>query len=311
MSQPCLTLTHPRSPAIGAMALVMDDDGKPFVEHMVIFDICHVTHHEGFWDKQESLKGLPGFIAEQELALKIAMDHRAGYFMGHECKGDAMKMFYLMIRMAVASMEEPASFSDKESRVQSVRGVVSPTKAYLDPKNQKREEEKRLIQHKVRVRVRVRGRVRVRVRGRVRVRSLLHLLLLLVPCLAFTASSSRPLHKVYQVPEIKHRCELWLKTYQKIAAACTADHGFFVIRDIWGKELKPVAKTPARKADPGPKPPKGGQSRQRRQSRHGEGRQEPQRGRLLRNQEPPNRFSLMMTAPPLVLTLKGTRVTSR
>ena len=80
-------------------------------------------------------------------------------FRGHECKGDGIKMFYLMIRMAVASMEEPASFSDKESRVQSVRGVVSPTKDYLDPKNQKREEEKRLIQHKVRVRVRVRVRV--------------------------------------------------------------------------------------------------------------------------------------------------------
>ena len=94
------------------MALVMDDDGKPFVEHMVIFDICHVTHHEGFWNKQESLKGLPGFIAEQELALEIAMDHRAGYFMGHECKGDGMKMFYLMIRMAVASMRDSPNHSD-------------------------------------------------------------------------------------------------------------------------------------------------------------------------------------------------------
>ena len=31
-----------------------------------------------------------------------------------------------------------------------------------------------------------------------------------------------------------------------------------MLRDIFGKELKPVSKTPSRKADPGPKPPKGG-----------------------------------------------------
>ena len=66
------------------------------------------------------------------------------------------------------------------------------------------------------------------------------------------------LHKVPAVPEVKHRCETWLKTYQKIVASCTADHDFFVLRDIYGKELRPVPKTPSRKAGPGPKVPKGG-----------------------------------------------------
>ena len=179
------------------------------VPALCIFGICHVTHHEGFWHQQASLKDMPNFIADQEDHLKIAMDRRPEFLMENNCKGDPMKMRYLMIRMDVASMEVPASYKSKDSRIPSLRGVVLPTKDYMDPKDLAREEEKGIIQH-----------------------------------------------KVYAVPDIKHRCEGWLKTYQKIAASCTADHGFFVIRDIYGRELRPVPRTPARKADPGPKAPK-------------------------------------------------------
>ena len=186
-----------------------DDDDKPLVSALCIFDICHVTHHEGFWNQQESLKDMPNFIADQDDARKIAMDRRPEFLMENNCKGDPVKMFYLMIRMAVASMEVHASYKSKDSKIPSLCGVVLWTKDFMNPKDLAREEEKSIIQH-----------------------------------------------KVYAVPDIKHRCELWLKTYQKIAAYCTADHGFFMIRDIYGMETRPVPRTPARRADPWPKAPK-------------------------------------------------------
>ena len=162
---------------------------------MAMFDVCHVVENLGSWWDYTGLMENEDLIVKAEEDMISNFDEIHTYMLKRHCKGDAVKMYYQLIEMAVETLKVPDTPSTakppgpktRHTGGQSFPNLTSPIKSWNEPGQEEREAKK------------------------------LHIAL-----------------KVGANPTIKEQADAWLTVYNTVTLPGCNSAGYFAIRKIDG-----------------------------------------------------------------------------